>query len=197
MIRRPPRSTLCPYTTLFRSGPRELLGAEGELDGGARREEDGAALYRALALFALLAVLGGEHAGAEDQDLHPVREGRQRRVAVEGVEIVEKGLEVRVAARVVEDGDRGGVLALGGDDVPDVQALGRLGLGGPEKELVGRGRVVLAGHDPADWAGGYVQVVRVQHLVPPVRCQLAFQPRVRSLRALHKGLQDFLYVVDR
>src|SRR3712207_8817295 len=76
MIRRPPRSTLCPYTTLFRSGPRELLGAEGELDGGARREEDGAALYRALALLALLAVLGGEHAGAEDQDLDQVREGR-------------------------------------------------------------------------------------------------------------------------
>src|SRR2546427_6606298 len=25
MIRRPPRSTLFPYTTLFRSGPREVL----------------------------------------------------------------------------------------------------------------------------------------------------------------------------
>src|SRR3712207_8799396 len=28
MIRRPPRSTLFPYTTLFRSGPRELEGDE-------------------------------------------------------------------------------------------------------------------------------------------------------------------------
>src|SRR3712207_7205750 len=27
MIRRPPRSTLFPYTTLFRSGPRAVLGA--------------------------------------------------------------------------------------------------------------------------------------------------------------------------
>src|SRR2546430_12021422 len=26
MIRRPPRSTLFPYTTLFRSGPHQLLG---------------------------------------------------------------------------------------------------------------------------------------------------------------------------
>src|SRR3712207_7133067 len=36
MIRRPPRSTLFPYTTLFRSGqdevPLEVLAAEGSLD---------------------------------------------------------------------------------------------------------------------------------------------------------------------
>src|SRR2546422_8229164 len=30
MIRRPPRSTLFPYTTLFRSGPEEALGVAGE-----------------------------------------------------------------------------------------------------------------------------------------------------------------------
>src|SRR2546423_8900038 len=34
MIRRPPRSTLFPYTTLFRSCPDRAVGAE---DGAARR----------------------------------------------------------------------------------------------------------------------------------------------------------------
>src|SRR2546427_4380744 len=34
MIRRPPRSTLFPYTTLFRSGPRVHPAARGQ-DGGA------------------------------------------------------------------------------------------------------------------------------------------------------------------
>src|SRR3712207_7026737 len=37
MIRRPPRSTLFPYTTLFRSGLLRLLGLCG---GKGRREED-------------------------------------------------------------------------------------------------------------------------------------------------------------
>src|SRR2546430_15786880 len=37
MIRRPPRSTLFPYTTLFRSDPRALRG------GGARRGARGGA----------------------------------------------------------------------------------------------------------------------------------------------------------
>src|SRR3712207_9161718 len=35
MIRRPPRSTLFPYTTLFRSGPPSARGGEG---GGDRPE---------------------------------------------------------------------------------------------------------------------------------------------------------------
>src|SRR2546425_8977616 len=35
MIRRPPRSTLFPYTTLFRSGQTDLLwGDDGHLTGG-------------------------------------------------------------------------------------------------------------------------------------------------------------------
>src|SRR2546421_4015139 len=34
MIRRPPRSTLFPYTTLFRSGPEEMLRSDAE-HGGA------------------------------------------------------------------------------------------------------------------------------------------------------------------
>src|SRR2546430_11415593 len=32
MIRRPPRSTLFPYTTLFRSAPRELATAEADVE---------------------------------------------------------------------------------------------------------------------------------------------------------------------
>src|SRR2546430_8929115 len=32
MIRRPPRSTLFPYTTLFRSGPAEITGGVHERD---------------------------------------------------------------------------------------------------------------------------------------------------------------------
>src|SRR5690554_7180252 len=40
MIRRPPRSTLFPYTTLFRSGlvPKQVLSLAGE---GAERREHG------------------------------------------------------------------------------------------------------------------------------------------------------------
>src|SRR3712207_7403545 len=39
MIRRPPRSTLFPYTTLFRSG-RRLQGGEGEHEVHERYEEE-------------------------------------------------------------------------------------------------------------------------------------------------------------
>src|SRR3712207_9584191 len=35
MIRRPPRSTLFPYTTLFRSSAEQLLGANGRYVGDA------------------------------------------------------------------------------------------------------------------------------------------------------------------
>src|SRR3712207_8148423 len=37
MIRRPPRSTLFPYTTLFRSGQVGLREQQGRGDGAARR----------------------------------------------------------------------------------------------------------------------------------------------------------------
>src|SRR3712207_8984294 len=37
MIRRPPRSTLFPYTTLFRSRGRRAAGDDGGRDAGARR----------------------------------------------------------------------------------------------------------------------------------------------------------------
>src|SRR3712207_8259875 len=37
MIRRPPRSTLFPYTTLFRSGSSALIGGDRALEGGCWR----------------------------------------------------------------------------------------------------------------------------------------------------------------
>src|SRR2546422_11381431 len=50
MIRRPPRSTLFPYTTLFRSGLRSVadtprrVGTASELDGGAEQDRHASAL---------------------------------------------------------------------------------------------------------------------------------------------------------
>src|SRR3712207_8315743 len=46
MIRRPPRSTLFPYTTLFRSSPRTVptLSADGVTLRAHRREDAGAVL---------------------------------------------------------------------------------------------------------------------------------------------------------
>src|SRR2546425_12098008 len=40
MIRRPPRSTLFPYTTLFRSGDERVAAGAETLDGGAVDEDD-------------------------------------------------------------------------------------------------------------------------------------------------------------
>src|SRR3712207_9181622 len=44
MIRRPPRSTLFPYTTLFRSRALQALAEDGEVD--VLRGADGEAVYR-------------------------------------------------------------------------------------------------------------------------------------------------------
>src|SRR5256885_1819698 len=62
MIRRPPRSTLFPYTTLFRS---HQLGRVGQLGQQARRDE-GADFDLALAgsvgiAYPFLLALGGQH----------------------------------------------------------------------------------------------------------------------------------------
>src|SRR3712207_7738256 len=46
MIRRPPRSTLFPYTTLFRSGEVEGPDVEGGLCGGGGPERDAGAALR-------------------------------------------------------------------------------------------------------------------------------------------------------
>src|SRR5256886_12029747 len=45
MIRRPPRSTLFPYTTLFRSLPLRLLDHWDNLDGTVERGYAGASLW--------------------------------------------------------------------------------------------------------------------------------------------------------
>src|SRR2546421_7056130 len=48
MIRRPPRSTLFPYTTLFRSARRPLVPLRAALEGGAgrrRRPPRGAGIH--------------------------------------------------------------------------------------------------------------------------------------------------------
>src|SRR2546422_5146783 len=80
MIRRPPRSTLFPYTTLFRSGDRIAIGCAGEniivetdrryaLDdlqaGLAVRSPDGAELVR-------LSVRSEEHTSELQSRLHLV-----------------------------------------------------------------------------------------------------------------------------
>src|SRR5256885_12660568 len=46
MIRRPPRSTLFPYTTLFRSGPGEVVGERRQFGRAVRQALDGVQLLR-------------------------------------------------------------------------------------------------------------------------------------------------------
>src|SRR2546430_17246707 len=60
MIRRPPRSTLFPYTTLFRSV------VPGKLDGGALGEGDDAALARRVVGLAEIPRLADERADVDD-----------------------------------------------------------------------------------------------------------------------------------
>src|SRR2546422_1937128 len=48
MIRRPPRSTLFPYTTLFRSRAGELVGGRGVLQGAERADPSGELALRVL-----------------------------------------------------------------------------------------------------------------------------------------------------
>src|SRR2546425_2794720 len=73
MIRRPPRSTLFPYTTLFRSVARELeallVGAQGRhlddlLDHGAEVEADG---------------FDGQPAGLDLREVEDVVDDREQR----------------------------------------------------------------------------------------------------------------------
>src|SRR3712207_7769743 len=69
MIRRPPRSTLFPYTTLFRSDPALLLQAHhvlwnttfvrGELGAAEAHAEQGLALYDAQQHHAQALLYGG------------------------------------------------------------------------------------------------------------------------------------------
>jgi hypothetical protein len=145
-------------------GAREVLGTQSELYRLARGEVDRTCLYGAFALFPLIAVLRRQNPGAEYQDLGPLAQSLQCRVAIVGVEVVEKALQIRVAPRVIEDSYRRGVLGLGGDDVADVKPLGFLGFGGPKEELVGRCRKLLARYDPSYRTRAEVQKLIMEHL---------------------------------
>src|SRR3712207_7590994 len=64
MIRRPPRSTLVPYTTLFRSERDALVCTERLLRPGLRDDRDEAVLSELAGLVADLTASAGElHAG--------------------------------------------------------------------------------------------------------------------------------------
>src|SRR3712207_7299985 len=60
MIRRPPRSTLFPYTTLFRSGEARHRAGEGDTRGGGRDAPRG---HRPEARTRRLPHPAGPHAG--------------------------------------------------------------------------------------------------------------------------------------
>src|SRR2546429_8855751 len=102
MIRRPPRSTLFPYTTLFRSGP----GPGGEHRAPARRVQG----------------VGREDlVGIERQDdarrrNEGARVAEQQELAVALVEFVGRGVDDCDLAIAAADGATVVARALGGDD---------------------------------------------------------------------------------
>src|SRR5256886_12659288 len=92
MIRRPPRSTLFPYTTLFRSEVGTVAGGEGlealeragrleglrvQLDAGVRGEDAGAAARGFLGVARVRRAVG-----AEKQPRAAARHGAEQRRAV-------------------------------------------------------------------------------------------------------------------
>src|SRR3712207_8584604 len=75
MIRRPPRSTLFPYTTLFRSSPARLTGGHADVLGRLRARA--AAPRRQLRLVGVAAALPRGLPPARHRLLHPSpRRGR-------------------------------------------------------------------------------------------------------------------------
>src|ERR1035438_9604800 len=83
MIRRPPRSTLFPYTTLFRSAPP--LEAAVRCDGDRRAEGVEGPERRERPLEADRRRPGPEHPGAERGDLKKMVSSSQKRHAAQGV----------------------------------------------------------------------------------------------------------------
>src|SRR3712207_9491535 len=69
MIRRPPRSTLFPYTTLFRSSPARLTGGHADVLGRLRARA--AAPRRQLRLVGVAAALPRGLPPARHRLLHP------------------------------------------------------------------------------------------------------------------------------
>src|SRR2546430_11862225 len=70
MIRRPPRSTLFPYTTLFRSHPRPATAHRGGREHGETRGERLAAARHVLGVDGLVVAVG---VGVTDAELHTDR----------------------------------------------------------------------------------------------------------------------------
>src|SRR2546429_5004228 len=70
MIRRPPRSTLFPYTTLFRSGTTELAGGRSSVGGSRHRV--GAIRYISLPPAASSGKRSEEHTSELQSRLHLV-----------------------------------------------------------------------------------------------------------------------------
>src|SRR2546430_6790366 len=67
MIRRPPRSTLFPYTTLFRSGQQQNLGVSQRLAKGHAMFPFGAAAFIGESIFQRSAFLRSEEHTSELQ----------------------------------------------------------------------------------------------------------------------------------
>src|SRR3712207_8049685 len=72
MIRRPPRSTLFPYTTLFRSGVRSRLA--GETATAPQADED-----RGARVAHFLCQLQGVVAGVKDEERHGAVDRQDRK----------------------------------------------------------------------------------------------------------------------
>src|SRR3712207_8826088 len=66
MIRRPPRSTLFPYTTLFRSLGAGQVGSQAVVDAGAERERLALALGGDVEALGLAVAVAGERAHQHD-----------------------------------------------------------------------------------------------------------------------------------
>src|SRR2546422_409131 len=179
MIRRPPRSTLFPYTTLFRSGARH--GARGGGAGGERGdgppdrelEAPGRASPRHLEAAGILPA-GGERGGCADRrelpgdggGRVPHRYGRARgghhQGQEEGARVARRPrLQLRAGAGIrarAEDRDLAGIGALQREVLARDARLRPGGRGGVPRAVRGgeahRPRAVGRGVPPAAQAGG-------------------------------------------
>src|SRR3712207_1861821 len=127
MIRRPPRSTLFPYTTLFRSAREHHVPARGEWLPG-----DGHTVYLDAVDGARVAAGGAGRGGGVEADLAVVHEG---------LGLLEVAAVARLAGLLQRLPDGGDVVV--GDD----------GVARPEVLDGGRQRVAEAAAAPADGGG--------------------------------------------
>src|SRR3712207_8058180 len=92
MIRRPPRSTLFPYTTLFRSLVEGGRGGEGHHDHDHGDEHDEEARGEVVRYW--LGIHGARRlvdvVPDPEHELPPLREGEERRKPVDGQDCVER-----------------------------------------------------------------------------------------------------------